>query len=103
MRRVTLTDAIYSPFNSDLVGKDASESAREIGVVLRKHASLIGQGRGYSYTAARHHYICSTMMDSVFSGAVVDPSDLMWGEPDLPRSFTHAYECACWGYCLNYH
>jgi hypothetical protein len=103
MRRVTLTDAIYSPFGSELVGKDASRSARDIRVALWKHASMIGQGRGYSYASARHHYICSTMMDAVFSAAAVDPAELMWGESDVPRSFTHAYECACWGYCLNYH
>ena len=103
MRRVTLTDAIYSPFKSAFAGRDVSGSARDIGAALRMHASIIGQGGGHSYESARHHYICSTMMDAVFSPAVVDPAGLLWGESMVPRSFTHAYECACWGYCLNYH
>ena len=98
-----LTDAIYSPFGSELVGKDALESARDIGAALRKHASMIGSDRGYSYASAGHHYICSTMMDAVFSGAAVDPVQLMASESGVPCTFTHAYECACWGYCLNYH
>jgi hypothetical protein len=100
---ITLTDAIYSPFVGEAIGKSASSSVCEIDVVLCKHASMIGEGRDYSYASAGHHYICSTMMDAVFSAAALDPVDLMVDEARVPRSFTHAYECACWGYCMNYH
>jgi hypothetical protein len=103
MQRITLTDAIYSPFASELVGKSVLESVRDIRAELRKHISVIGQGRAHSYEAAGHHYICSTMMDSMFSAAAVDPEAVMAAETEVPRSFTHAYECACWGFCLSYH
>jgi hypothetical protein len=103
MQRVTLTDAIYSPFGSELIGKDAARSAQDIDIALREHASMIGRGRSSSYASAAHHYICSTMMDAVFSAEAVDPGQFMSGQSEVPRSFTHAYECACWGYCLNYH
>jgi len=103
MRKITLNDAIYSPFVGESIGKGISASAQDIGAVLLEHTSIIGQGRAYSYASAGHHYICSTMMDSVFSAAAVDPAEFMAGKSDVPCSFTHAYECACWGYCLNYH
>jgi hypothetical protein len=103
MQRITLTDAIYSPFTNKSIGRGALASAQEIGAELRKHAACIGQGRASSYDSVGHHYICSTMMDSLFSGGTVDPTDLMAGYTEVPRSFTHAYECACWGYCLQYH
>lgn len=103
MHRITLKDAIYSPFPNEFIGKEAVRNAEDIDAVLQRHASIIGQGGGHSYASAGHHYICSTMMDSVFSAAVVDPRALMTADTGVPRSFTHAYECACWGYCLKYH
>lgn len=103
MQKVELIDAIYSPFGGELVGKDALQSASDIGIALQKHTSLIGRDRGYSYAATRHHYICSTMMDAMFSADLVNPMELMGSGSTVPCSFTHAYECACWGYCLNYH
>src|SRR5688500_8357012 len=102
MPRITLKDAIYSPFGDEIVGKDIGESASDIGAALQKHISLIGVDRGHSYSDAGHHYLCSTMMDSVFSAGAI-PSNILGSEHAVSQSFTHAYECACWGYCLQYH
>lgn len=103
MPRITLKDAFYSPFADEFVGKQADQSAREIDAVLRQHASNIGSDRGHSYLSAQHHYLCSTMMDSVFSAAAIDTVRSLGNGNPVPQSFTHAYECACWGYCMQYH
>jgi hypothetical protein len=103
MPRITLKDAIYSPFGDEFVGKDIGKSASEISAALQKHISIIGLNRNYSYSEAGHHYLCSTMMDSVFSAGAIDPTYLLANEHGVSHSFTHAYECACWGYCLKYH
>ena len=103
MSRIVLKDALYSPFADEFVGKDAAQSAREIDAVLRAHASAIGQERDHSYLSAQHHYLCSTMMDSVFSAAAIDTVRSLGDGHAVPQSFTHAYECACWGYCMQYH
>jgi hypothetical protein len=104
MPRITLKDALYSPFADEFVGKDVAESTHEIDTVLRKHVSAIGRERGHSYLSAQHHYLCSTIMDSVFSAAAMDAVRSLGDDyAVVPQSFTHAYECACWGYCMQYH
>lgn len=103
MPRITLKDAIYTPFPDAFSGKQVVQSAGEIGAVLREHASMIGRGRDHAYGSAQQHYLCSTMMDVVFSAEAIDASRLLEDTYAVPRSFTNAYECACWGYCLKYH
>jgi hypothetical protein len=103
MFSITLKDAIYSPFSGETVGKSVKDSAQEIGTALQKHASLIGVDRGHCYASARSHYICSTIMDLPFCTEAMDSTDLMRDGSAASQRFTHAYECACWGYCLKYH
>jgi hypothetical protein len=103
MPRITLKDAIYSPFGNEFIGKDIKQSAVDISAELEKHIALIGVNRDYSYGSAGHHYLCSTMMDTVFSAGAIDSTNIMRVERTVSQSFTHAYECACWGYCLKYH
>ncbi|NVZ18760.1 hypothetical protein HX794_03810 [Pseudomonas costantinii] len=100
MYRVSLTDMVYSPVESNAATADIARSAREITEVLQRHVATIGQER---YSSVAHHYLCSTMMDSIFSAAAVEASSLLGPEHQVPTSFTHAYECACWGYCLRHH
>lgn len=104
MAKIILKDAFYSPFQDVFTGKSARESANDIALELQKHISLIGIERGYSYRSSEHHYLCSTMMDCVFSAESIDVNHLLDNSKQrIPHSFTHAYECACWGYCLQHH
>ncbi len=103
MAKIILKDAFYTPFADQVVGKSIAQSDQEIKEVLEQHKALIGEKADHSYTDVGHHYICSTMMDSVFSADAIDTKRVVNGDNNVPQSFTHAYECACWGYCLGYH
>lgn len=103
MPKIILKDAFYTPFPDEFVGKDAAESAHALDAVLRQHIAIIGAERGHSYVSAQHHYLCSTIMDSAFSGMAMNAVRRLGDNYAVPQSFTHAYECACWGYCMQYH
>ena len=101
MTQIILRDALYTPFAADTTQADIATAIVQMRTVLRTHTEAIGTRGQHSYLDAGHHYVCSTMMDSVFSAAAMSTYDLL--DNAVPHSFTHAYECACWGYCLRYH
>ncbi|WP_027669441.1 hypothetical protein [Rheinheimera baltica] len=103
MPKIILKDAFYSPFSEEFADKSIEQSAEQIRAVIRQHTQSIGADRDYSYSDAGHHYLCSTMMDSVFSAGAIASGNLLESDALVSQSFTHAYECACWGYCLRYH
>lgn len=101
MTQILLRDALYTPFAADTNAADIETAKVQMRTVLAAHTAAIGTAGQHSYHDAGHHYVCSTMMDSVFSAAAISTDDLL--DNAVPHSFTHAYECACWGYCLRYH
>jgi len=103
MAKITLKDAFYTPFSDEFVGKTIAQSELEIKEVLAQHKEMIGENAQHCYSDIDHHYFCSTMMDSVFSADSMSTKQIINGEANVPQSFTNAYECACWGYCLRYH
>lgn len=103
MPKIILKDAFYSPFQDEFANQSIEQSAAQIRAVISQHTAGIGVDRDYSYQDAGHHYLCSTMMDSVFSAGAIASGTLLDSAAPVSQSFTHAYECACWGYCLRYH
>lgn len=103
MGDVKLLDSFHSPL-SDVSAcasiTDAMELAR---LLVRDQVSRIGAKGDHCYTQAGHHYFCSTMMDAVFSSGLIQADPVCSLSGGVAQSFTNAYECACWGFCLRYH
>jgi len=102
-KQIVLHDAFYTGFADSFEEQDIKAYHQQMSQVIAQHVTQIGKNAAHGYSDAGHHYFCSTMMDSVFSANSINPEQVFESDFDVPQSFTNAYECACWGYCLQHH